>query len=423
MIFHGWHKTYGAGRRPCRVTYKPTREGTGETFYCTAFPVATLLASTWDTALVKRVGEAMGEEVLEYGVDVILGPGMNIHRNPLNGRNFEYYSEDPFVTGKMAAAMVKGIQSNGVGTSIKHYAVNNTETNRNALNTVVSERALREIYLEGFRIAVQEGKPWTVMSSYNLINGVYAPESEDLLIKVLREDWGFDGMVMTDWFGGRDPIAMMKAGNDILMPGTPAQANAILEAIKDGSLPEETINRNIENILNLALKTPRFNGYAFSNKPALDAHAEVAREVAAEGMVLLRNTNNALPFAAEVKNIAAFGNTSYKIITGGTGSGDVNEGYSVSLVDGLQNAGYTMNGDLQKAYTAYYEAEQAKLPPTEAFMPAAVVPEMTVSSALASRMASAADIALITIGRNSGEFFDRKVEGDFDLTVAERKPL
>jgi beta-glucosidase len=410
---------------PAGLRISPTRQNDNATYYCTAFPIATLLASTWDRDLVYKVGQAMGNEVLEYGVDILLGPGMNIQRNPLCGRNFEYYSEDPYITGNMSASMVKGVESEGVGTSIKHFDANNAETNRNSLNTFISQRALREVYLEGFRLSVENGKPWTVMSSYNLINGTYASESYDLLTNVLRNDWNFGGYVMTDWFGGSDPVAQMKAGNDLLMPGNPNQSKAIIEAVKSGSLDEKVLDLNVERILNILMKTPRFKGYKYSNRPDLKKHAEVTRQAATEGMVLLKNSGNALPLGPDVKKIAAFGNTSYEIITGGTGSGDVNEAYSVSLFEGLDNAGFTSNEDLEKLYMSYLDLTKAGRPQRRGFMMmmgSGPVNELVLNENIVNAMVNQADAAIITIGRNSGEGRDRSPdEGDFKLTTEEQQ--
>lgn len=407
---------------PAGLRINPLREGDANTYYCTHFPIGTLLASTWNTELVEQVGQAIGNEVLEYGTDVLLAPALNIHRNPLCGRNFEYYSEDPVVSGKTAAAYVRGVQSNGVGTSIKHYALNNQETNRMKNDVRVSPRAVREIYLKGFEIAVKESQPWTVMSSYNFVNGVYTSESKDLQTTILRDEWGFKGMVMTDWFGGADAAAQMWAGNDMLQPGRPGQFEDIVEGVRSGRLSEADLDRNVRRVLELIVKSPRFKGYEFSNKPDLKAHAAVTRQSAVEGMVLLEN-NGVLPLASEISRVAVFGTTSYDFIAGGTGSGNVNRAYTVSLLEGLRNAGYAIDAELEKTYTKYIKEETERLNPKSddpmaMFMPKIRAGEFVPSAGLLDKMVRANDVAIITLGRNSGEFFDRKV-ADFTLTEQE----
>lgn len=409
---------------PAGLRINPTREGDDNTYYCTHFPIGTLLASTWNADLVEQVGDAIGEEVLEYGADVLLAPALNIHRNPLCGRNFEYYSEDPVVSGKIAAAYVKGIQKNNVGTSIKHFALNNQETNRMGNDARVSRRAMREIYLKGFEIAVREADPWTVMSSYNYINGVYSSESRDLQTTVLRDDWGFKGMVMTDWYGGKDAVAQMEAGNDMLQPGRPGQFEAIVEGVRSGKLDEKELDRNVRRVLELIVKSPRFKGYAYSNKPDLRAHAAVTRQSATEGMVLLKN-NGALPLSGGIRNIALYGTTSYDFIAGGTGSGNVNRAYTVSLPEGLANAGYHTDKALEKTYLKYIAEETARLNPESSDPMAMFKPKNRAGEIVPSKVALAVavaenDAAIITIGRTSGEFLDRKVE-DFSLTDKEQE--
>ena len=418
---------------PAGLRIDATREGDSATYYCTHFPIGTLLASTWNTQLIEEVGQAIGEEVKEYGADVLLAPALNIMRNPLCGRNFEYYSEDPVVAGKTAAAYITGVQKNDVGTSIKHFAANNQETNRMNTDAHISQRALREIYLKGFEIAIKESKPWTVMTSYNYINGVYTSESKDLVETILRDEWGYEGTVMTDWFGGKDGAKQMWAGNDMLQPGKNEQFDSIVAGVKSGKLDEADLDRNVHRILNLVEKSPRYQGYQFSNKPDLKAHAEVTRQSAAEGMVLMKN-NKALPFAESVKNVALYGCTSYDFIAGGTGSGNVNHAYVVSLLDGLKNGGYTVSDELKTAYEKYIaDCKEAKKKEIEeiakkdkqaamlaSFLPGTLPAEMQFSAEQLTAQASVADVAIITIGRISGEFLDRK-SSDFNLNSSEMK--
>lgn len=413
---------------PAGLRINPTREGDENTYYCTHFPIGTLLASTWNQELVEEVGESIGEEVLEYGADVLLAPALNIHRNPLCGRNFEYYSEDPIVAGKTAAAYVRGVQKNDVGTSIKHFAVNSQETNRTGTDARLSTRALREIYLRNFEIAVKEGDPWTVMTSYNKVNGTYTSEYKDLVETLLRDEWGYKGMVMTDWYGGSNPTAQMQAGNDMLQPGRFKQYQDIIDAVNDGSLDVADLDRNVKRILQLIVRSPRFKGYKYSNKPELEEHAKVTRQSAVEGMVLLEN-NGVLPFQ-NTKNVAVYGVTSYRFIAGGTGSGNVNRAYTVSLLDGLKNAGYEIDKTVSENYETYVakaEADaKAKLEAESktnflaSFLPQPLPQEIIPTAEELKASVEANDAAIITIGRISGEFVDRTT-ANFNLSAEERQ--
>lgn len=412
---------------PAGVRINPTRKGTKQTFYCTHFPVATVVSSTWNTELANQIGKAMGDETRHYGVDVLLAPATNIMRNPLNGRNFEYYSEDPLLAGKICAAVVNGVQSNGVGTSVKHFALNNQETNRTSNNVIGSPRTFREIYLKPFEIVVKEAQPWTIMTSYNKINGTMSSERADLVTEILRHEWGFNGMVMTDWFGGQFAEAQMQAGNDLLMPGKKSQREELKKAIVNGHMSLEIIDRNIRHILEFIMKTPTFKGIEADNNPDLKAHATVTRNAATEGMVLLKNDGNVLPLEGSTKKVAVFGRTAYDFIAGGTGSGDVNHAYVISLTEGLKNAGLKIDKTVQKAYEKYIPAAKAaQKSDTELigqFMPKKLIDEMQIADDMLAKAAKDNDMAIITIGKTSGEFLDRKVSSNFNLTMAEQSMI
>ena len=407
---------------PAGLRIEPTRKNETRTYYCTAFPIGTMLASTWNTDLVKEVGHAMGNEALEYGLDVILGPGANIHRNPLCGRNFEYYSEDPVLTGWIGAACVNGIQSNGVGTSVKHFALNNQETKRNVNDVRISERALREIYLKGFEIIVKKSQPWTIMSSYNKLNGTYTSENKYLMTDILRDDWGFKGLVMSDWFGGQNAPAQIKAGNDLLEPGTKFQWDALKEAVKSGDLPLTSVDTSTKRILKLILTSKKMQRSIIRNNPDLKAHAQTAQQSATEGIVLLKNENT-LPLQNK-KNIALLGVTSYDFIAGGTGSGDVNEAYTVSLEEGLKNKGMEINKVIQKSFEAHKLANAKSFVKPEgmkAMFQPYNPPQWIPTSEEIAQSVSSADLGIVTIGRNSGEGADRKEKDDFLLTSMEQQ--
>jgi beta-glucosidase len=413
---------------PSGVNRDPHPAGAKEYSYTTAFPTSTCLASTWNLDMVEKVGRAFGNEVLEYDYDVVLMPALNLHRNPKCGRNFEYYSEDPMLSGKLAGAMVRGVQSNGVGATLKHFLANNQETNRRTYNAVISQRALREIYLRGFEIAVKEGRPKAIMTSYNKVNGYYTAETPELLNDIVRKEWGFKGVFMTDFDGYGSAVAKVRAGNNMLMGGSMDEVKELTAALKDKSLEESTLSKNLIYNMELKLSSPRAKGYIPSQKPDLEAHARVAREAAGEGMVLIKNEHKALPFNS-VKSVAVFGKISYYLIEAGTGSGGIRSNkYAISLNDGLKSAGFQVLKELEDTYTAFNAniIEQNLVPDffNNPVMLAAngvkdgkapghfkkrLIPfheEMAMTKEQIGKQVLNSDIAVITLGRSGGEGYD-----------------
>ena len=433
---------------PAGVRIDPTRKDDSKTYYATAFPIGSCLACTWNTDLVTKVGEAIGNETKEYRCDVILGPGMNLHRNPLCGRNFEYYSEDPLLTGKIAAAYINGVQSQGAGVSAKHFAVNSQETDRTSVDERVSQRALRELYLRGFEIAVRESNPWTIMASYNKINGEFSMCNRDLLTSILREDWGFKGIVMTDWIGIREglpTIGEVQAGNDLMEPGQPKQVDEIIAGVKSGKLDMADVDRNVRRMLEYIVKTPSFKKYPYTNSPDFKAHAAITRQSACEGIVLLKN-NGCLPLTPSNKRgdseapsllgegggrgytVALFGEKSYDFLSGGTGSGCVHPPYVVDMLEGLKNAGISSSPVLTDIYRKYVEYAKVKFQAErhpakwyqQEYFGQQKYPEIAISPIAINKEVETADAAIITIARQAGEGVDRDIETEFNLVPEER---
>ncbi|WP_257820039.1 beta-glucosidase [Salipaludibacillus agaradhaerens] len=411
---------------PMGVRIDPTREDDANTYYATKFPAPNALASTWDPELVYEVGKAVAHEAKEYGIDLLLAPGMNIQSYLLNGRNYEYFSEDPYVTGMLATAFVNGVQNQGIGTTLKHFAAYNQRAD-NTINAIVSQRALREIYLKGFEMAVKSADPWAVMASYNKINGTWATESEELLTSVLRQDWPFNGFVMTDWeFGQRDTFQQTNAGLNLLMPGREEQVESIVNAVQEGTLDERIVDRNVRDILEIIVETPTFLEYDHSDAPHLAANADVSRHAAADGMVLLKNDERTLPLKSGL-TVSLFGTPQVEPMTGGRGSALVYPPYEVSIPEGLENKGFTLDQDLYDKYQTYV----AELRATKEFGQIGegifdttfpTLPEMDVAEE-AIKAANESDVGIIILASEFGSYGADRSLDDFYLSESKQKMI
>jgi beta-glucosidase len=358
----------------------------------------------------------------------VLAPGVNIHRNPRDGRVFEYYSEDPLLTGKMATSMVNGMQSYGIGVTLKHFVAHNQQANRHYYNAIISQRALREIYLRGFEIAVKEGKPKAIMPSYNKVNGFYTSQNPDLLRTITRNEWGFDGLYVTDFDGKGSAVAKVRGGSNILMSGNMQEYDELKNALKNKTLDERTLDESLFHSLKFKLNSPRAKGFVPTSKPDLLAHAKTARKAAEEGMVLLKNKNNTLPLDGN-ERVALFGKISYYLIAFGTGSGTIRSNkYAISVNDGLKRAGFKVLSEMEKYYTDYIaKIKRENLVPPYFDNPkmrkdngikgnqapphfkkrlVAFSKEKVVSRDEIKEYESESDVAVITLGRSAGENYE-----------------
>ena len=359
----------------------------------TCFPTASCMASTWDVDLIHAMGQALAEECIALKVDVVLGPGANMKRTPLGGRNFEYYSEDPYLAGQMAASFIAGVQSKGVGTSLKHFAANNQEFRRLTISAEVDERTLREIYLPAFETAVKKAKPWTVMCSYNKLNGSYCSENHRLLVDILKDEWGFEGFVVSDWGAVHDRVASLKGGLDLEMPGPrERRIKAVEKAVRSGDLDEAVLDESVARILGIVFKAAETSkGGSFDTT----AHHALARRMAAEGMVLLKN-NGILPLK-EQQHIAVIGRAAEEAHFQGGGSSHINPTQVDNPFIELQK----LAGNTELTYAEGY--------------PAGIAFDQSLIDA-AVKNARSADVALLYLAlpdSKESEGYDRS---DLDLT-------
>lgn len=308
----------------------------------TSYPTAATMANSWDPELGEELGQKLGQEAAVQKVNILLGPGLNMKRSPLCGRNFEYFSEDPYLAGKMAAGYVRGIQSNGISACVKHFACNNQEENRMTLDSIVDERTFREIYLTAFEIAVKEGKTKSIMSSYNLINGKFANENEHLLVDILRKEWGYNGLVVTDWGGNNDGVASLRCGNQLEMPGTPDRPEEVIKAIENGELEESVLDDCVDKLLETVFDTMENGVNKAPEKFDVEEHHAAAQRFAEESAVLLKN-NGVLPLAKD-KKVAFIGDFMYLPRYQGAGSSIVNPTKLDNTVDLLPNSGFEIVG-------------------------------------------------------------------------------
>nr|MDA3809666.1 glycoside hydrolase family 3 C-terminal domain-containing protein [Spirochaetaceae bacterium] len=322
----------------------------------TCFPTAVTLASSWDRNLLHEVGEALGDECRQEKVSVLLGPGVNIKRNPLCGRNFEYFSEDPYIGGELASSFIKGVQSKGIGTSMKHFAANNQEYCRMSIDTIVDERTMRELYLSGFEKAVKDAQPWTVMNAYNKINGEFCSDNKYLLTDILKEEWGHKGLVVTDWGATNDRVAGLKAGLELEMPGSRGiNDKKIVEAVKNGTLEESILNDRVKRLLTLIFQSEEIlkDTYTYDK----EAHHQLAKKVASESIVLLKNEDNLLPLEMNGK-IAIIGDFAETPRYQGAGSSQINP---TKIDSALESARLLSGKNLEITYAKGFSTKQDKL--------------------------------------------------------------